>query len=187
MAIVTVTESGRQYRGDSEVAAYLGEHGIWYRRFEGLERLPESANEAEILEAYAAAIEEQKLAGGYLTADVIDIQPDTPGLQAMLEKFSKEHWHDEDEVRFIVEGRGIFHVNPDAGPVFRIEVSAGDMINVPSGTRHWFDLCEESRIRAIRLFIDRAGWIPRYSESGIDAGYEPLCFGPGFIPPPGSD
>jgi len=60
------------------------------------------------------------------------------------------------------------------------------MINVPSGTRHWFDLCEDSRIRAIRLFIDRAGWVPHYSESGLEARHEPLCFGPSYLPPRGS-
>jgi 1,2-dihydroxy-3-keto-5-methylthiopentene dioxygenase len=186
MAIVTVTDSGKQLHAVQQVAEFLKGHGIWYRRFEGLERLPEAATEEQILEAYAEPIDAQKASGGYVTADVIDIQPDTPGLQAMLEKFSKEHWHNEDEVRFIVEGRGIFHVNPAAGAVFRIEVRAGDMINVPSGTRHWFDLCEDSRIRAIRLFIDRAGWLPHYSDSGVEAGHEPLCFGPSFVPPRGS-
>ena len=49
-------------------------------------------------------------------------QARTPNLDAMLAKFSREHWHDEDEVRFIVEGRGLFHVHPQNGPVFAIEV-----------------------------------------------------------------
>ena len=187
MAIVTLTDSGKEFRTQPEVMEFLRGHAIWYRRFEGLERLPEAATEAEILRAYAQPIDAQKASGGYVTADVIDILPDTPGLQLMLDKFNREHWHDEDEVRFIVEGRGIFHVNPAEGPVFRIEVHAGDMINLPSGTRHWFNLCAESRIRAIRLFIDRAGWLPHYSDSGVDAAHEPLCFGPSFIPPRGTD
>ena len=33
----------------------------------------------------------------------------------MLAKFSTEHWHDEDEVRFIVRGRGLFHIHPREG------------------------------------------------------------------------
>ena len=89
-----------------------------------------------------------------MTADVIDVFPDTPNLDAMLTKFSSEHWHDEDEVRFIVEGRGLFHIHPTDGPVFAIEVEAGDLIRVPRGTHHWFDLCGDRRIRAIRLFQD---------------------------------
>ena len=56
--------------------------------------------------AYAREIDALKARGGYVTADVIDVKPDTPNLDMMLAKFSREHWHDEDEVRFIIEGRG---------------------------------------------------------------------------------
>ena len=128
-----------------------------------------------------AEIETLKARGGYVTADVIDVNAETPNLDAMLAKFSSEHWHDEDEVRFIVEGRGLFHVHPPGRPVFAIEVEAGDLIRVPRGTHHWFDLCGERRIRAIRLFQDRSGWTPHYTDSGVDKGFQPLCFGPSYL------
>jgi 1,2-dihydroxy-3-keto-5-methylthiopentene dioxygenase len=99
----------------------------------------------------------------------------------MLAKFSREHWHDEDEVRFILEGSGVFFVHPREGDVFAIEVGPGDLIRVPRSTWHWFDLCAERRIRAIRLFQDQAGWTPRYTESGVDAGFEPVCLGPSHL------
>ena len=121
-------------------------------------------------------IETLKRRGGYVTADVIDVNPETPNLDAMLAKFSKEHWHDEDEVRFIIEGRGLFHVNA-GDSVFVLEVGRGDLIRVPRGTHHWFDLCAEKRIRAIRLFQDSSGWTPHYTDSGVDRGFQPLCFG----------
>ena len=101
--------------------------------------------------------------GGYVTADVINIRPDVPGLDTMLNRFNKEHLHDEDEVRFIVHGRGLFHIHPQEGPVFSIEVVKGDMIRVPRGTHHWFDLCSDRTIRAIRLFQDASGWTPHYT------------------------
>jgi 1,2-dihydroxy-3-keto-5-methylthiopentene dioxygenase len=100
----------------------------------------------------------------------------------MLDKFRTEHWHDEDEVRFIVRGRGLFHVHPKEGPVIAIEVEAGDLIRVPRGTWHWFDLCGDRDIRAIRLFQDKSGWSPHYTNSGADKGYQPLCMGPTYIP-----
>jgi 1,2-dihydroxy-3-keto-5-methylthiopentene dioxygenase len=100
----------------------------------------------------------------------------------MLAKFNKEHWHDEDEVRFIIEGRGIFHINA-GDSVFVLEVGGGDLIRVPRGTHHWFDLCAEKRIRAIRLFQDPSGWTPHYTESGVDRGFQPLCFGPSYVGP----
>ena len=136
-----------------------------------------------MLAAYAPKIDELKRRGGYVTADVIDVKPDTPNLDAMLKRFSSEHWHDEDEVRLIVEGRGLFHIHPVDRPVFSLEVEAGDLIRVPRGTHHWFDLCGDRRIRAIRLFQDTSGWTPHYTESGEDAKFQPLCFGPSYIPP----
>jgi 1,2-dihydroxy-3-keto-5-methylthiopentene dioxygenase len=127
-------------------------------------------------------IDRLKESGGYVTADVIDVSPRTPNLDAMLAKFRREHWHDEDEVRFILRGRGVFHIHPPAGPVMAIEVVPGDLIRVPRGTHHWFDLCSERDIRAIRLFQDASGWTPRYTESGADARFEPVCLGPSYIP-----
>ena len=127
--------------------------------------------------------EELKRRGGYVTADVIDVSPETPNLEVMLAKFNREHWHDEDEVRFIIHGRGLVHIRPRVEPLSVIEVEAGDLIRVPRGTWHWFDLCGDRRIRAIRLFQDPAGWTPHYTESGIDRDYQPVCLGPSYIPP----
>ena len=64
-----------------------------------------------------------------------------------------------------------------------IEVEAGDLIRVPRGTLHWFDLSSDRRIRAIRLFQDMSGWTPHYTHSGIDRKYGPVCWGPWYIPP----
>jgi len=72
-----------------------------------------------------------KARGGYVTADVIDVNPETPGLEAMLSKFSREHWHDEDEVRFIISGNGLFHIRPKS-TVVAIEVEAGDATSLVS-------------------------------------------------------
>jgi 1,2-dihydroxy-3-keto-5-methylthiopentene dioxygenase len=109
----------------------------------------------------------------------------------MLAKFSKEHTHSEDEVRFILQGRGVFHIHatgPDGtDTVFAIEVGAGDLISVPIDTRHWFDLCDDRRIRAIRLFQDMSGWTPHYVEGGVHAAYEPLCLGPAWVSGSGKD
>ncbi|MFN9915503.1 MAG: acireductone dioxygenase, partial [Pirellulaceae bacterium] len=48
-----------------------------------------------------------------MTADVINVHRETPGLDAMLARFNQEHTHSEDEVRFTVSGRGVFHLHPD--------------------------------------------------------------------------
>jgi 1,2-dihydroxy-3-keto-5-methylthiopentene dioxygenase len=184
MALVTIPDEKRSLRRETEIKAYLAKLGIDYERWQPKAPVPPSASADEILAAYAPQIDELKARGGYVTADVIDVNPQTPGLDAMLARFNIEHWHDEDEIRFIISGRGVFHVHPNQGPVIAIEVEAGDLIRVPLGTHHWFDLCSDRRIRAIRLFQDPSGWTPHYTGSGVDRGYEPVCFGPTYIAPP---
>jgi len=178
MASLKIPAENRVLTDDAEVALYLTGAGIEYERWQSSRPVGDDASADEILTAYADDIAALKTRGGYVTADVIDVKPETPGLDAMLLKFSREHWHDEDEVRFIVKGSGIFHVHPEDGPVFVIEVGPGDLIRVPRGTWHWFDLCAERQIRAIRLFQDAAGWTPRYTDSGVDQKFQPVCFGP---------
>ena len=184
MALLTIPDEKRSLSEVGEITRYLAHIGIAYERWEPSTPVPPSASAEEILAAYAPQVEELKARGGYVTADVIDVNPQTPGLDAMLTRFNVEHWHDEDEIRFIIAGRGVFHVHPKQGPVIAIEVEAGDLIRVPLGTHHWFDLCSDRRIRAIRLFQDPTGWTPHYTESGVDRGYEPVCFGPTYIPAP---
>ncbi|MBA3761201.1 MAG: cupin domain-containing protein [Gemmatimonadales bacterium] len=184
MATVRIPQENRTLTDQDEVTRYLATLGIDYERWPGEQRVPPQATPEEVLAAYAPEIEGLKARGGYVTADVIDVTAETPGLDAMLAKFNTEHWHDEDEVRFIVRGRGLFHVHPQEGdaPVIAIEVEAGDLIRVPRGTWHWFDLCGDRDIRAIRLFQDKSGWTPNYTRSGADQGYQPLCMGPTYIP-----
>jgi 1,2-dihydroxy-3-keto-5-methylthiopentene dioxygenase len=186
MALVKIPDEQRVIEGDAQVRAYLAGQGIEYERTTPGRPVAADAPAAELLDAYKDQIDDLKARGGYVTADVIDVFPDTPNLEVMLNKFKSEHWHDEDEVRFIVEGRGLFHIHPKTGPVFAIEVEAGDLIRVPRGTHHWFDLCADRRIRAIRLFQDVSGWTPHYTGSGADKQFQPVCFGPMYFPAPPS-
>jgi len=182
MASLKIPDEGRTLTDQAAISAYLTERGIEYERMALVPGASGATSSEALLAAYAPKIDALKARGGYVTADVIDVNPDTPNLDAMLKKFSSEHWHDEDEVRLIVEGRGLFHIHPPDGPVFALEVEAGDLIRVPKGTHHWFDLCGDKRIRAIRLFQDMSGWTPHYTGSGVDGKFQPLCFGPAYIP-----
>ena len=183
MALLRIPDENRTLNDEASITGFLAERGIEYERFGAAPETPTELTAEQLLAAYGSKIDQLKAKGGYVTADVIDVHAETPNLDAMLKKFSSEHWHDEDEVRLIVEGRGIFHIHPPGQPVFALEVAAGDLIRVPRGTHHWFDLCGERRIRAIRLFQDVSGWTPHYTESGVDAQFQPLCFGPAYIPP----
>lgn len=182
MAIVTIPEQQRKIEDAAEVQTYLASIGIDFERVEPDRPLDADAPAEAVLEAYETTINELKQRGGYVTADVLNIFPTTPGLDAMLNRFNSEHWHAEDEVRFVIEGRGVFHIHPPGQPVAAVEVEPGDVIRVPAGTHHWFDLCGDRRIRVIRLFCDPAGWAPEYTHSGVDEGFQPVCFGPAYVP-----
>ena len=184
MAVVSIPAEGRTIHDEPGIRAELAKLHVDYERWD-LSRVRDDATAEAVLAAYADEIDAMKQAGGYTTADVIDVTVETPNLDAMLHKFDREHTHSEDEVRFILAGRGIFFLRgarADGGDhVVSVEVGPGDMIRVPRGTTHWFTLCAEKRIRAIRWFQDTTGWTPHYTESGVDAGYQPLCFGPVYL------
>ncbi|QDU99264.1 1,2-dihydroxy-3-keto-5-methylthiopentene dioxygenase [Lignipirellula cremea] len=182
MAVVRIQDENRQITDPAEIREFLAPFGIWYEKWDVAGRIDRDADSEEILAAYAPEIERLKQQGGFVTADVINVSPETPNLDAMLAKFSSEHTHSEDEVRFTVKGSGVFHIHPDNGPVFAVQVESGDLINVPNGTKHWFDLCSDRNIRCIRLFEDPSGWTPHYIEEGIHAGYTPICMGPQYLP-----
>ena len=181
MAVLNISSESRQITDAAAVRTYLQGIGLDYEQWTPAHPLPDEATPEDILAAYQGEIDQLKAQGGYVTADVINITPDTPNLEAMLNKFNQEHWHDEDEVRFILSGHGLFHIHPTDGPVVAIEVGSGDLLVVPRGTRHWFDLCRDRQIKAIRLFQDSAGWTPHYTQSGAEQHYEPLCFGPAYV------
>src|SRR5258708_12408733 len=151
MAVVRIPDENRTVTSHDEVRNYLTSIGIDYERWEPVSGIGADASTEEILAAYEQQIGELKCRGGYRTADVIDVKPDTPGLETMLAKFKVEHQHDEDEVRYIIAGRGLFHIHPAAGPVIAVEVEAGDLIPVPLRTLHWFHLFADRRILALPL------------------------------------
>ena len=115
MALLRIPDEKRSLSEAGEVTSYLANMGIEYERWEPSVSLAPGASAEEILAAYVPKIDELKARGGYVTADVIDVNPKTPGLDATLTRFNVEHWHDEDEVRFILAGRGVFHVHPNRG------------------------------------------------------------------------
>ncbi|MHB8742135.1 MAG: 1,2-dihydroxy-3-keto-5-methylthiopentene dioxygenase [Sulfuricaulis sp.] len=122
------------------------------------------AEKAELLGQVQHRFDELKREKGYSTHDLVVIHENIPGLAEMLGKFDKIHYHTDDEVRYILAGCGYFgFVEPDQTQ-FLLEVTAGDYINVPANTEHWFEMKEARRIKAVRYFIDTSGWTPVYTQ-----------------------
>lgn len=116
--------------------------------------------------AHDAALEALMQANGYVERDEVELRPTTPELDVLLARFDREHTHDEDEVRFVLEGEAIFDIRSRHDRWMRVVVERGDLVVVPRERNHRFELTELRTVRCVRLFQDRAGWLPRYREGG---------------------
>jgi 1,2-dihydroxy-3-keto-5-methylthiopentene dioxygenase len=175
MAILKMSD-GQTYRQQEDIQRELAPLNIQLRHWPlvdqpalqqllAQDQLMDSEKESILTQLDHYFVELQ--ASGYQSRDLIAIHPAIPGLDQMLAKFDRCHTHDDDEVRYIVAGSGIFgFVRPDRSQV-ELTVEAGEYINVPAGTEHWFYLTDQRRVKAIRYFIDTAGWVPVYTDTPI--------------------
>jgi len=150
----------------TEIARLLGDEGIRFERWAADQPLPADADQELVLAAYARDVERLSREGGYAKADVIRMTPDDPRRAAARQKFLDEHTHAEDEVRFFVEGAGAFYLHLGER-VFQVVCEAGDLLSVPEGTKHWFDMGPSPRFTVIRLFTDPEGWAARHTGDAI--------------------
>ena len=148
------------------IAAELAERGIGFERWPARAELPAGAGPDTVLAAYTQEIQAVQARGSYPTVDAIRMTPDHPDREALRQKFLSEHTHAEDEVRFFVEGRGLFclHLGEE---VLQVLCEADDWISVPAGTKHWFDMGAEPSFCAIRFFDNPEGWVAQFSGDPI--------------------
>jgi 1,2-dihydroxy-3-keto-5-methylthiopentene dioxygenase len=174
MAILNVPDRAYSTRDTDIIRDYLNQSGIWFDQWIADKPLSDDADQETVLAAYEHVLKPFMEKNGYQTVDVINMNAQTPQYDSLRNKFLSEHRHTEDEVRFFVDGKGCFWFNPEEGEVFNVVCEAGDLISVPANTRHWFDAGkDEPFVKAIRIFIDQSGWVPHYTESGIDLRYNP--------------
>jgi 1,2-dihydroxy-3-keto-5-methylthiopentene dioxygenase len=149
-----------------EIAAALAPAGIRFERWHTERDLPAGTPSEAILDAYRASVDELSRACGFASADVIHVHPETPNHSELRKKFLNEHTHSEDEARFFVEGAGLFVIH-HAGAVYAVLCEKGDLINVPAGTTHWFDMGPRPRFTCIRFFTSQEGWVAKFTGSDI--------------------
>ena len=175
MAILRVPDQQITLTDPKEIRTFLNERGVFFDQWEAGVEFEEDADQETVLNAYKHVLDPYMKSNGYQTADVISVNPKTPNLDALRNKFLTEHTHTEDEVRFFVDGEGLFWFNQENGqPVYVVICQKGDLISVPANTKHWFDLGPKNTVKAIRIFIDQSGWVPHYTESGLDKPYNDL-------------
>jgi 1,2-dihydroxy-3-keto-5-methylthiopentene dioxygenase len=150
----------------AEIARRLAEEGVRFEQWQASQPIKAGDAPEQVLAAYKADIDRLCKENGYITVDVISLSSDHPDKAALREKFLSEHRHSEDEVRFFVDGKGLFtlHINDK---VYEVLCEKGDLISVPADTTHWFDMGPNPHFVAIRLFNNPEGWVAKYTGSDI--------------------
>ncbi|EKF73050.1 ARD/ARD' family protein [Alcanivorax hongdengensis A-11-3] len=155
------------------MAQVLARAGIRYEQWQAGQSLSEHPQQEEVIAAYRADIDRLIAAEGYQSVDVVSMVPDHPEKAAFRQKFLEEHRHSEDEVRFFVEGQGLFTLHID-DKVYEVLCTKGDLISVPANTPHWFDMGANPRFVAIRLFNNPDGWVANFTGSDIASHFNRL-------------
>lgn len=156
----------------TEIASALAALGLRYEQWPIREELPEDVGGQAALAAYAPEIDRLNSEEGFATVDVVSLHPsDAPEwpdtAKAAREKFLSEHTHDDDdEVRFFVAGAGVFYLRL-GGEVHAVLCERGDLLGVPRGTRHWFDMGVRPSFTAIRFFHEEDGWVATFTGDDI--------------------
>jgi 1,2-dihydroxy-3-keto-5-methylthiopentene dioxygenase len=169
MAVLSIPTKNYSTSDPKEILEFFNARGLYFDQWQFDEVFEDTATQEDILQAYSKDLFPFMENGGYQTADVISINSLTENYEAIRAKFLAEHTHTEDEIRFFVDGQGLFWFNMENEPVFNLLCEKGDLISVPAGTKHWFDAGESNPfVKAIRIFIDMSGWVPHYTESGVE-------------------
>lgn len=148
------------------IARALDLVGVRFEQWRAAAPVAPGAGAEAILAAYRDDVARIMRDGGYQSADVISLAPDHPDAAALRGKFLAEHTHVEDEVRFFVAGTGLFTLHI-GGQVYEVRCERGDLIGVPDGTRHWFDMGPRPDFVAIRFFGGKDGWVAHFTGSDI--------------------
>jgi 1,2-dihydroxy-3-keto-5-methylthiopentene dioxygenase len=147
------------------IADQLAKIGVGFEQWP-IRALADTASSEEILAVYHDDVQRLVTDNGFRSVDVASINPDHPDREALRAKFLSEHSHKEDEVRFFVRGSGLFSLHVE-DKVYEILCMAQDLIRVPDGAKHWFDMGPAPRFTAIRFFTEADGWVGYFTGSDI--------------------
>ncbi len=168
----------------AEVALALKEHGVRYEQWP-LRDLPDEPTQDDVLDAYRDRIDAVNAQEGYVLVDVVQMRRGDDDaaweqkVRASREKFLDEHTHDDDEDRFFARGSGVFYLHV-GGKVHAVLCEQGDLLSVPGGTTHWFDMGTDPDYVSVRFFHDDDGWVGDFTGSGISRqfpSYDQLAAG----------
>ena len=169
LSVHPVADPTRTLRATTDyvaVAAELRRIDVLFERWAIPAQLSPDADAEAILSAYAKPVGYLRRSRGYSTVDVARVKRGDETAPATRAKFLVEHTHDDDEARFFVEGGGCFYLRDD-DQVLAVACEAGDLLLIPAGARHWFDIGLDPSFTAIRFFTQPQGWVAALTGDAI--------------------
>jgi 1,2-dihydroxy-3-keto-5-methylthiopentene dioxygenase len=166
-------EHGETYNDFAGIEKQLSAIGVQFERWQADCELAVDASQDAILAAYQDPIEWLKHQYGFKSVDIINLNADHPEKTALRQKFLSEHIHTDFEVRFFIDGCGLFclHVGDK---VYAVLCEKSDLISVPANTKHWFDMGENPSFKCIRLFTTTEGWVADFTGNDIAKAFPTL-------------
>ena len=152
-----------------DIASTLAEQGVHFDRWQAATPLQSGASQDEVINAYRGQIDQLMTERGYTSVDVISLNSDHSQKAELL----GEHYYGDDEVRFFVVGRALFSVHID-DYVYAVLCEKNDLIVVPAGMAHWFDMGEHPHFVAIRLFNNLEGRVASLTGEDIASRFPGL-------------
>ncbi|MER5558842.1 cupin [Streptomyces sp. CB01201] len=158
-------------RDEADIVRALQPRGVAFERWPLRIQVAADVDSDALVAAYRAEIDGLCAQQGLQLVDVARIHAeDTPEAREKAatarSTFLEEHRHAEDEVRFFAHGTGCFYLHLD-GQVFAVVCEAGDLLSVPAGTPHWFDMGLRPEFAAIRFFEKQDGWVGDFTGEPI--------------------
>lgn len=160
------TPSGAATSDFQMIVEQLAEHGVQFEHWQATEQLPDDAEQDAVLQAYQTSIDTLNKQYNFKSVDVVALRPDNPKKEEFRQKFLSEHTHADFELRFFVEGSGLFYLHL-GDRVYLVLCEKGDLISVPANTPHWFDMGEAPNFKCIRLFTTEEGWLGFFTGNDI--------------------
>lgn len=178
MSLLTVypdnqPDQGVHYTDFADIQRELSPLGVKFERWTADREISADDDQTTVIAAYRHSIDRLIEEYGFQSVDVINLNPDHPQKAEFRQKFLAEHTHDDFEVRFFIDGCGLFYLHV-GNKVYAALCEKGDLISVPANTTHWFDMGANPRFKCIRLFTTADGWVAKFTGSDIAARFPTL-------------